>query len=185
MVSVINKLILLLLLFSCSVVSGSLRSLGFWTSAHQAILSFTVSGVCSNACPLSWWCYSTVLSSIAPFPSCPQSFPASGSFPMKKKCKKAKWLSEEALQIAEKRREAKGKGNKGRYTHLNTEFQEAYSAINMDQRATACNILWIHFIDLRPKFVALKKPISVLDNVLYFLLSVLWLCYRLSLELRE
>ena len=41
----------------------------------------------------------------------------------KKKCKKAKWLSEEALQIAEKKREAKGKGEKERYTHLNTEFQ--------------------------------------------------------------
>ena len=41
----------------------------------------------------------------------------------KKKCKKAKWLSEEALQIAEKRREAKGKGGKERYTHLNAEFQ--------------------------------------------------------------
>ena len=41
----------------------------------------------------------------------------------KKKCKKAKWLSEEALQIAEQRREAKGKGGKERYTHLNAEFQ--------------------------------------------------------------
>ena len=41
----------------------------------------------------------------------------------KKKCNKAKWLSEEALQIAEKRREAKGKGEKERYTHLNVEFQ--------------------------------------------------------------
>ena len=41
----------------------------------------------------------------------------------KKKCKKAKWLSEEALQIAVKRREAKNKGEKERYTHLNTEFQ--------------------------------------------------------------
>ena len=40
-----------------------------------------------------------------------------------KKCKKAKWLSEEALQIAKKRREAKGKGEKRRHTHLNTEFQ--------------------------------------------------------------
>ena len=40
-----------------------------------------------------------------------------------KKCKKAKWLSEEALQIDEKRREAKGKGEKERYTHLNAEFQ--------------------------------------------------------------
>ena len=41
----------------------------------------------------------------------------------KKKCKKAKWLSEEALQIAEKRRETKGKGEKERYIHLNAEFQ--------------------------------------------------------------
>ena len=41
----------------------------------------------------------------------------------KKKCKNAKWLPEEALQIAEKRREAKGKGEKERYTHLNAEFQ--------------------------------------------------------------
>ena len=42
---------------------------------------------------------------------------------MEKKCKKVKWLFEEALQIAEKRREAKGKGGKERYTHLNAEFQ--------------------------------------------------------------
>ena len=45
------------------------------------------------------------------------------TIPKKKKCKKAKWLSEEGLQIAEKRREAKGKGEKERYTHLNAEFQ--------------------------------------------------------------
>ena len=45
------------------------------------------------------------------------------TIPKKKKCKKAKWLSEEPLQIAEKRREAKGKGEKERYTHLNAEFQ--------------------------------------------------------------
>ena len=43
--------------------------------------------------------------------------------PKKKKCKKAKWLSEETLQIAEKRREAKDKGEMERYTHLNAEFQ--------------------------------------------------------------
>ena len=43
--------------------------------------------------------------------------------PKKKKCKKAKWLFEEALQIAKKRREAKGKGEKERYTHMNAEFQ--------------------------------------------------------------
>ena len=45
------------------------------------------------------------------------------TIPKKKKCKKAKWLSEEALQIAVKRREAKGKGEKERYTYLNAEFR--------------------------------------------------------------
>ena len=45
------------------------------------------------------------------------------TIPKKKKCKEAKWLSEEALQIAEKKREAKGKGEKERYTQLNAEFQ--------------------------------------------------------------
>ena len=44
--------------------------------------------------------------------------------PKKKKCKKEKWLSDKALQIAEKRREVKGKGKKERYTHLNAEFKE-------------------------------------------------------------
>ena len=59
------------------------------------------------------------------------------STPKKKKCKKAKWLSEEALHIAKKRREVKGKGQKERYTRLNAEFQriarrdkKASSAIN-------------------------------------------------------
>ena len=45
------------------------------------------------------------------------------TIPKKKKCKKAKWLSEEALQIAVKRREVKSKGEKERYKHLNAEFQ--------------------------------------------------------------
>ena len=45
------------------------------------------------------------------------------TIPKKKKCKKAKWLSEEAIHIAVKRRDAKRKGEKERYTHLNTEFQ--------------------------------------------------------------
>ena len=44
-------------------------------------------------------------------------------FPKEKKCKKAKWLSEEALQIAEERREEKGKGERERYTQMNVEFQ--------------------------------------------------------------
>ena len=45
------------------------------------------------------------------------------TFPKKKECKKAKWLSEEALQLAEKRKEATGKGEKERNTHLNADFQ--------------------------------------------------------------
>ena len=49
------------------------------------------------------------------------------TIPKKKKCKKAKWLSEEALQIAVKRREVKGRGEKERYTHLNAEFQRIAS----------------------------------------------------------
>ena len=46
------------------------------------------------------------------------------TIPKKKKCKKAKWLSEEALQIAEKRKEMKGRRGKERYTHLNVKFRE-------------------------------------------------------------
>ena len=46
------------------------------------------------------------------------------TIPMEKKCKKAKWLPEEALQIAVKRREGKSKGEKERYSHLNAEFQK-------------------------------------------------------------
>ena len=49
--------------------------------------------------------------------------PVTRTIPNKKKCKRAKWLSEEALQTAEKRRETKGKGEKERYTQLNAEFQ--------------------------------------------------------------
>ena len=45
------------------------------------------------------------------------------TIPKKKKCKKAKWLSEQALQIAEERREARGRGDRERYTQLNAEFQ--------------------------------------------------------------
>ena len=51
-----------------------------WTAEHQASLSFTVSRVCSNSCPLSQWCHPTILSSVIPFSSQLQSFPASGSF---------------------------------------------------------------------------------------------------------
>ena len=53
-----------------------------WTAAHQASLSFLSPRVCSDLCPLSWWCHPTVSSPIVPLSSCLQSFPASGSFPM-------------------------------------------------------------------------------------------------------
>ena len=66
--------------------------------------------------------------------------------PMEKKCKKAKWLSEEAIQIAVKRREAKSKGEKERYKHLNAEFQritrrdkKPSSAINAKNRGKQQN----------------------------------------------
>ena len=50
---------------------------------HTRLLCPSLSpGVCSNSCPLSWWCHPTTSSSVVPFSSCPQSFPSSGSFPM-------------------------------------------------------------------------------------------------------
>ena len=55
-----------------------------WTAARQASLSFTISQswICSSSCPLSQWCHPTLSSPVAPFTSCPQSFPESGSLPM-------------------------------------------------------------------------------------------------------
>ena len=66
--------------FSCSVVSDSLWPYGL----QHPILSCPSlsSGVCSSSCPLSWWWHPTISSSVTLFSSCPQSFPASGSFPM-------------------------------------------------------------------------------------------------------
>ena len=58
--------------------------------------------------------------------------------PKKKKCREAKWLSMEALQTAKKRREAKDKGEKGGYTHLNAEFQRISRSFQMSQFFTAC-----------------------------------------------
>ena len=72
-------LLLLLLLFNCSVLSDSLWSHGL----QRARLPCPSPSprVCSNSCPLSWWYYPTISSSVAHF-SCPQSFPTSGSFPV-------------------------------------------------------------------------------------------------------
>ena len=70
----------LLLLFSCSFMSDSLWPHGL---QHARLPCPSLSPrVCSNSCPLSWWCRPTTSSSDAHFSSCPQSFPVSGSFPM-------------------------------------------------------------------------------------------------------
>ena len=67
-------------LFSHSVVSDSLQAHGL---QHARLPSPSLApGVCSNSCPLSLWCHPTISSSVAPFSSCPQSFPTSGSFPV-------------------------------------------------------------------------------------------------------
>ena len=68
------------LLFSCSVVSDSLRPRGLQDARLPSPLP--ISRTCSNSCLLSHWCHSTILSSVIPFSSCSQSFPASGSFPV-------------------------------------------------------------------------------------------------------
>ena len=71
---------ILLLLFSHSVMSNSLRPHGL---LYARLLCPSLSpGVFSNSCPLSWWCHPTISSSVIPFFSCLQSFPASGSFPV-------------------------------------------------------------------------------------------------------
>ena len=68
------------LLFSHSVVSDTLWPHGLW---HANLPCPSLSPrVCSNSCPLSWWCHPTILASVVPFSSCLQSFPASGSFPV-------------------------------------------------------------------------------------------------------
>ena len=73
-------LYLLSVQFSYSVVSNSLQPHGL-QHARPSCPS-PIPGVYSNSCPLSWWCHPTISSSVIPFSSCPQSFPASGSFQM-------------------------------------------------------------------------------------------------------
>ena len=74
-----SKFNALLLFFSRSVMSDSLRSHGLQHARLSCPLSSP--GFCSNSCPLSQWCHPTISSSVYPFSSCPQSFPASESFP--------------------------------------------------------------------------------------------------------
>ena len=73
-------------LLFCSISSVQLLSRVWlfatpWITARQASSSITTPGVYSNSCPLSWWCHPAISSSVIPFSSCPQSFPASESFP--------------------------------------------------------------------------------------------------------
>ena len=78
--TVIPYKIWLLFLFSHSVMSDSLQPHGL---QHARLPCPSLSpGVCSNSCPLNWWCHPTISSSVAHFSFCPQSFPASGLFPM-------------------------------------------------------------------------------------------------------
>ena len=66
--------------FSCSVVSDSLQPHGLQHARPPC--PWPTPGACSNSCPLSQWCHQTISSSVVPFSSCLQSFPASGSFQM-------------------------------------------------------------------------------------------------------
>ena len=70
--------------FSCSVVSDSLRRCE--PQHTRPPCPSPTPGVHQNPWPLCWWCHSTISSSVIPFSSCPQSFPASGSFPMSQLC---------------------------------------------------------------------------------------------------
>ena len=72
---------MLLSLFSCSLMFNSLQP---HKLKHTRLPCPSLSpGVCLNSCPLSWWCHPTIPSSVTTFSSCPQSFPASGSFPLR------------------------------------------------------------------------------------------------------
>ena len=76
----LHSFLVLLFQFSCPVVSDSLQPHGL---QHARLpCPSTTPGVYSNSCPLSWWCHPTISSSVIPFFSLPQSFPASGSFQM-------------------------------------------------------------------------------------------------------
>ena len=76
-VTIIQYVVVVVQSLSCVVLFATP-----WTTAHQALLSSTISWICSNSCPFSEQCYLTISSSANPFSFCLQSFPSSGSFPM-------------------------------------------------------------------------------------------------------
>ena len=102
------------------------------------------------------------------------------TIPKKKKCKRAKWLSEEALQIAVKRREAKGKGEKEKYTHLNAEFQrtarrdkkaflsDQCKEIDKNNRKGKTRDLFKKIRDTEGTFHAKKEKVKSLSRVQLF-----------------
>ena len=111
------------------------------------------------------------------------------TIPRKKKCKKAKWLSEEALQIAVKRREVKIKGEKERYTHFNADFQriarrdkKAFLSnqckeIEENNRTGKTSDLFKKIRDTKGTFHAKMGSIkdrNFMDPELYFYLKILW-----------
>ena len=75
-----NAIYIISIQFSCSIVSNSLWHHGLQHSRPPC--PSPTSRVYPNSCPLSWWCHPAILSSVIPFSSCPQSFPASGTFRM-------------------------------------------------------------------------------------------------------
>ena len=87
--------------FSCSVVSNSLQP--HEPQHTRPPCPSPASGVYPNSCPLSWWCHPTISSSVIPFSSCPQSFPASGSFQMKRSYLASYWLVKLFLKLTKGR----------------------------------------------------------------------------------
>ena len=72
---------MVIFIYYCSVTKLCATLMTPWPTAHKSFLSFTVSWICSNSCPLRWWCHPAISSSVVPFSSCLQYFPGSGSFP--------------------------------------------------------------------------------------------------------
>ena len=96
------------------------------------------------------------------------------TIPMEKKCKKAKWLSEEALQIAVKRREAKSKGEKEIYSHLNAEFQRI---ARIDKKAFLSD--QCKEIEKNNRMGKTRDLVKVIPDSKYFFFSFIFISWRL------